>query len=1074
MGDRVNKPLRGIGILAPLNLATLNAGLTLAPARGAGPGNAETTNAGSRLEPAISGGQDIGAEVQIRRGGMPERRGAEVLWRLDSETLDPYALRGWQPPNLQAQWIAAKWDAVDEWRTFDLVVTEEDQQLVIVYMQSNDPTAPIYSKRFDFTLAEPTWGLEVVVSVNPYEDSANPDDLGTDAVCAVSLPGGRILAAAQNNNPPLGELNIYASDDRGDSWFRYATPIKTRAVLTNPARLQMEYYRGDLVLFSQQSNGDIYQIGSNSLGTTWTFAAAAEDVGVAMNTAKLPGDGGIVLSYVRDSDGFPVVRLLASAFDPFTDAAEVVIDSVAVDTMAISVDGIGNVWAFGRVDGVPNQIAVWYSEDSGASWLRMKENLWEGVNPDTFLQQLTAKFCRGWLVLAHTWTADVSTATADSIGTLWSGGWSSFGSNTADLDTGFQDRKSLAGSTLLPGYTGIPIELPQNAGWILTGGGVPTLEAPGELELASSSGGQITLARTLSTGTDDQTWAMETKVISGGDANIDQIRWAISRSTGPVTYVLGFRFDPANSRVRVIDGKAGSPAVIAEIPLDPSEWIQIAGYVRSNGEYLVAYKRPWQTKWTRGPSDFAIGLTDQGAGTVGQTAVINTDPTAGVVSRWRQWCGRTEGIDGTGFGFGWAELEDNNGGLQSGGPISTIPRPIPEIGTESAAAFLSAQRGPGREGEVYTLAPLYEYGIDRIFAEVSPSPAEPFRSVDAAAEVVIGFQILEDPSVLDDSNLGTVWQWLFGFIGCNFKTAILETRGASSIFWSTQATYNAAEGFEGLAYERAGEWIRPTAGSVAAGRQLRRNELAGGFAILAGGVARKIAGNSAGGWINPATGSTVFPEIRLEGIDGTEPVTGLCDLVFSSGVLSVAHSGPQPTTRAKFWRIRIPVQDVPDPYVQIGNFVPTTVAVFGKQWARGWSREMSPNTSRRVSRFGTIRKRKQGPPARRWSMGWADGANEGKARQLNADYLAQDSGGAPLAIRDDVWTMLYSLLEETGGGAAPVLAIAHVPPGTTSINDRTLFLYGSWDSSVQANQVQGDEGIQEFLRIDPIAVSELK
>ena len=54
------------------------------------------------------------------------------------------------------------------------------------------------------------------------------------------------------------------------------------------------------------------------------------------------------------------------------------------------------------------------------------------------------------------------------------------------------------------------------------------------------------------------------------------------------------------------------------------------------------------------------------------------------------------------------------------------------------------------------------------------------------------------------------------------------------------------------------------------------------------------------------------------------------------------------------------------------------------------------------------------------------------------------------------------------------LAIAYIPPGTVSINDRTLFMFGTWDSSVQANQVQGDEGIREFLRIDPIAVSELK
>ena len=1074
MGNRIDKPLRGLGILAPLNLATLSDDQTTAPARGAGPGNAETADAGTRLEPAISGGQTKAIEVVVRRGGMPQRDGAEVLWRLDTESADPYALRGLSPPNLQAQWIAVKWDALEDWRTFDLVVTEEGQQAVILYMKSSDPADPIYCKRFDFSAADPAWGPEVAVSVDPYDSAGSPDPLGTTAVAGVALPGGRILAAAKNNNPPLGELNIYASDDAGASWFPYAVPIKTQANIDG-VRFALEYYRGDLVFFDQNSlDGGIQQIASNSLGTSFEFIADAADVGTAMTTATLPGDGGILLGYRRWSDNLPAVRVLASAFEPYTDASEILIHDFPVNTMCISVDAIGNVWAFGVLTAAPNSTAVWLSADSGATWIRQDENLHDTGNAGTYFQQLGARFCRGWLVLGHSWIGANAAATDGGLGTLWAAGWSSFGSNSHDMDKGNAARTSWAGrpSLSLSGSTGIPIELPQDSGWSFSGlGGTPTLEAPGVLELSSASGGQITLTKTLGVLARGQTWMMETKVISGGHPTIGQIRWAITRSTGLVTYVLGFRFDPANQRVRVIDGGSGSGVIIAEIPMDPSDWIQIVGFVESNGDYLVAYKRPWETKWRAGPSDFVIGLTDQGAGTLGQKGTINTDSSAGVVAHWRQWVGREEGIDGLGFGFGLAPLSGR--GLGFGGAVSTIPRPIPEAGSEAAAAFLSAQRGPGRQGESYTIAPVYEYGVDRIFSEVSPSPAEPFRSIDAGSEVSIGFAVF-DLTIPENTALGPVWQWAFGFIACNFKTAIIEYRTPPILTWTTAGTYNAAAGFEGLGYERSGEWMRPTAGSIAAGRQLRRNELAGGFAILAAGVARKIAGNSAGGWINPATGSTAFPHIRLEGIDGTEPASGLADLVFPSGVLSVAHSGPQPTTRAKLWRIRIPVQDLADPYVQIGNFVPTTVAVFGKQWARGWSRQMAANTSRRKSRFGTIRKRKQGPPARRWSMGWADGVNEGKARELGGDYLAQDAGGTPLAIRDDVWTLLYGLLEETDGGAAPVLAIASIPPGVASINDRTLFMYGTWDSSVQANQVQGDEGIREFLRIDPIAVSELK
>ena len=77
---------------------------------------------------------------------------------------------------------------------------------------------------------------------------------------------------------------------------------------------------------------------------------------------------------------------------------------------------------------------------------------------------------------------------------------------------------------------------------------------------------------------------------------------------------------------------------------------------------------------------------------------------------------------------------------------------------------------------------------------------------------------------------------------------------------------------------------------------------------------------------------------------------------------------------------------------------------------------------------------------------------------------------------DVVWTLLYGLLEQTDGGAEPLLALAEVPQTSVplSVTDRTLFLYGTWDSSVQANQVEGDEGVNEFLRIDPIRISEIK
>ena len=67
--------------------------------------------------------------------------------------------------------------------------------------------------------------------------------------------------------------------------------------------------------------------------------------------------------------------------------------------------------------------------------------------------------------------------------------------------------------------------------------------------------------------------------------------------------------------------------------------------------------------------------------------------------------------------------------------------------------------------------------------------------------------------------------------------------------------------------------------------------------------------------------------------------------------------------------------------------------------------------------------------------------------------------------------MLWGLLEETDGGEVAVLGLNSIPSDDSTITDRRRFLFGTWDSSVQFNQVTGDENIGEFGRIDPITIT---
>ena len=1060
MGQRIDKTVRGLAVqsdamtldtLQDIGIGTLDSAFVQ---RGPRPGQAETANTGTRIEPAISGGQEQAVELQVRQAGMPERAGGgvELIWRLDSESADDSAWRGWNPPNVQANWIAAVWSDLVNFESFDLIVTRDDQQLVLLYIETG--AEPVQSKTFDFGATAPAWGAAVTVSVDPFDAVDATESVSSNVVAGVALPNGRILAMA--DGIATGEsYSMWASDDTGTTWYRYAAPGYTGSVVFGAGvedQWRLEYYRGDLIFLRETTVGRVDQWASGDLGATFEFVSALDPLGSDVSISALPNGAGLVLGYIRDSDGFPHVRVLSGAFDAFTDAAEIQIDAVLIDSMTCAVDGVGNVWMFGTLSANPEIVAVWVSEDNGVTWDRLASDLYNSRDANTFLRDLKAVFVRGWACIAHKWTADESGAEEGSIGTLWAGGWSSIGSRGDALS-----RTTWAGALISTTVTGIPIELPHNTpGWTSIGL-APTLQSPGELEFTTTGVVNSTEMYDLAVG---GVIALFEGWITAGDGSSSgaEVFFEVIAVSGGVDRQITAKMDALNGRIRFLDPFAA--ADIGDIDADVTIPIQV--FISIGGSaYDILWKRPWETRWRQGPESHPTGLT-AGAGLNPNARIrFGHGATGTNTSRWRQWLCQNSGL----WGIGYTPAADH-AVLQYGGPVSTSPRPIPEVGSETAAAFLSASRGPAGDAEIFTIAPVYDYGIDRIFPTLSPSPDEPFRTVDALSDVVIAFEV-------DFTTLGPGWLWVFAFLRANFKTARVERHTGGS--WVLEGEYNAAAGFEGLGFTRGGNWLRPNVGTINAGRPLRRNELAGGYAIFAGNITMKILGNSAGAWTDPALSTTLFPEVQLESFAGV-PATGVCDLVFPNGVLFMAPINPQPFLYSSNWRIKIPIQDVPDDYIQLGTLFAGTLGAFGKQWARGWSREMRPNTSRRVSRYGTIRKRQQGPPVRRWSMSWADGVFEGRIRgKTSPDYLSQRATAAPLAMHDDVWTVLYGLLEETRGGEVPVIAIAAVPATgkTNSINDRTMFLYGTWDSSVQANQIQGDEGVDEFMRIDPIRISEI-
>jgi hypothetical protein len=79
-------------------------------------------------------------------------------------------------------------------------------------------------------------------------------------------------------------------------------------------------------------------------------------------------------------------------------------------------------------------------------------------------------------------------------------------------------------------------------------------------------------------------------------------------------------------------------------------------------------------------------------------------------------------------------------------------------------------------------------------------------------------------------------------------------------------------------------------------------------------------------------------------------------------------------------------------------------------------------------------------------MGWADGVYLGalRAAGVNQSYLSPTAGDAAVAALDDVWALLWGLLEETEGGQEAVLALNSIPAADdVTVTDRLLWMYGT-------------------------------
>jgi hypothetical protein len=982
------------------------------------PGTAVSADPLSRLIPVVSFDQAQDVDLRVEQGGAVRRDGVQVSYRLGSETLSN-DYRGWFRPNHLTAfgWLEVNGIGVAVYDRLTIATIPSSQKVVALYAGAfGTPSPNLYARTFDHD--NQAWSAAVLVN-----------NSSTESLGIVVLPETERVLAIQDATTGL---QVYYSDDDGTTWSIYA---RSDLTLTNSTDGGAACMVGDNVLFVGSQGTDYSQAASDSLGAAWDLVEEDTGLGTELQVFELPGGQGAGAAYI--DGGLVKFRRLASAYQAISDASPVSVTSAGTATgFSMCADHDGIIYAHIVFSSqTPNE--CWRSTDLGDTWEEVGDWADTVDNSDNWAAPMRSAPSAGWIVVLSNF---IITATSNdaSPGATWLGGWS-----TLYLEQGWGGVYNG-----LSYYAYIPIDVPNNVGsaWTALGIVAGTIDDTGLRIVTTAQTGYYSrdLGLALSQGAQ-----VQLQVHSGGSLTGLAAGFRLYSVDSTNESVVAFRH--TTTTVRIYDVQAGA-ALGSDLTIDtttPTVWL-----VNQTTTTINAwYRKPWETKWTQALSNVAIS---NAARTFTTSRLQIGSTAAGTADQSFQFVGQGRTI---------SPLDGFDGEFQ-GKALNTLPYPVPDISPASGERLtrLSLRGGPGIVDETFDVDAEHDYPIEAALGLTGPSPDRRWRSADLTEQLL----------VWDLGSEAWVGDALALFVGgANFREATLEAWSGAA--WVVIGTLNLAEGFESLEYVRAAGCEVVTVAGVTsnADRWLQENEKAGGTIQLGGGKARRIRDHSAGGWTDD--GTTVKPTITMDAADDTEPASGSCNLCSPDGVLVVPLAAH---TCRRYFAVRIPVQDVPDPYYEAGCILPMRAYALGAPPDWEWSEEVEPNTQITRTTYGTPHGQEQGPPRKVRSWGWNSGTVLRHLRDsVDADYYGT-TAGLPLVGREDVLWTLYGLQERSRGGLYPCVLVAGAQDGTTMQTDPGLFLYGVPDFTVSARSANGREGSTkgdaEIMRIERIAVEQIR
>lgn len=1049
---------------------------------------------GSSMVLRASGTQTASSELRIRtqRGGIPGRGNEATFIRQRNGDTD---WLGWDGPTAIA---GVEYLGGGSFIRPSLLALESGRVLCVCNAEAspNQVGALFYEAAANNWSSNFAQGAEIVTH-------ASFTDLNHAYADAVQLPSGRVLCFSMHESATTADelqVDVHYSDDDGDTWAEFASECLRTPILhsdAEPWQLRVEYNPATaefLLLVWAEDIGatnalHLYQYASRDGGSTFENVAGSGGVQAVINgTDDMDQSAGgdvvvvdgvfVVMStnpgtLTASETGWYVWRL-ASAFESLGSgtggenfaSSNFTISTNPGETAAACVDDDGTIWWLVHNDAPSvENVACFYSTDGGVSWQTYAGgtgtsgygSVFQGGVTDQGRPYLAAAtFHRGRVIFvcqnAHDGGFDDemhaiylggwSTVTRPYIATIQSGTYG-YGRKAPEHQAGFE-------------RTYIPWQEPDQDGWAIVQNGTNS---------ASLTSGALNLT---TTGSSRRLYRLGGSVTSGEASRLYGIARANSGETqaqmlwddGTVIYQAQVEIDGTN--IQLVDAVAVGNTQLGTAAhgagSDPVEFI-----LDVEDDNATLYWRVWSSDSEKTWSELSGTLTDLGTATGSTTRAefgINNSATG----------------DADWFAVGYVSGDEAGSGLNNFTNPDNLHGHTYGAGTAQSVwvgdgVSAWAVDGPTAAGNDWHIDTRYEYGIERVVPQVSPSPEVKWRSSSTTASMAIAYR-LDD---FDDAYLNGAQTLILE--GINFRQCQLQkyTGGA----WSDVRTINA---YEDIDFERKGAVVRPnvTSGTQADSPWVEHNELVGGAIEFPNGDVRRIVSNTAGhiSEVNGLLSTANICLIRLEGVDDGENASGTGKIWFprvSTGLVIQSAEA-----------IRIQINDdaspvaPPEGYFTIGRMFFGSMHPFGADYTQERTVSVNPNTSITTSRDGRRRARVNGPTRRAVSFSFpAIDMTEfsGEDTITTGSVYAGNYNG--IAVRDEP-SRLAGMIEYLRGPGRLIAYMPYIPnmfpPSATSWTHTYQRIRGTFigriTSPITLTQVAGDEQVDEVLSIGTVTVEE--